>query len=140
VVLTLSQGKSVINFGPTLLWSAKMLSRCLLFKPVFIVQAAQDWMDHHTQMLRKPVPIRLQRRGQWWRRLRNAWPQGHVGTAVVVMLYPRLEEALQMMSFRQRNHAVQTFPPQRAQGPLAVGIGLRTPHWSLEHSQPQLAL
>jgi len=40
-VLTLSQGKSVINFGPTLLWSAKMLSRCLLFKLVLIVQAAQ---------------------------------------------------------------------------------------------------
>lgn len=82
------------------LWSAKMLSRCLLIKPVLMVQAAQDWMGHHTPMLRKPVPIRLQRRGQWWRRLRDAWPQGHVGTAVVVMLYPLLEEALQMI-FRQ---------------------------------------
>jgi len=42
LVLTLSQGQSVINFGPTLLWSAKMLACCLLFKPVLMVQAAQD--------------------------------------------------------------------------------------------------
>jgi hypothetical protein len=42
VVLTLSQGQSVINFGPTLLWSANMLACCLLFKPVLMVQAAQD--------------------------------------------------------------------------------------------------
>ena len=39
----------------------------------------------------------------------------------------------------QRNNTVQTFPPQRADEPLAERIGLRSPHWRLEHPQPQVA-
>ena len=37
------------------------------------------------------------------------------------------------------NEEVQTLPPQRADEPLAERIGLRCPHWRLEHPQSQVA-
>jgi hypothetical protein len=70
-------------------------------------------------MLWNPVSMRLQRHRQVRGWLRDVWPQGRVETAVVVMLYPRFQDTPQMV-FGQRNHKVQTFPPQRAQKPLAL--------------------
>ena len=49
------------------LWSCDVL-----FQPVFMVQTAQDGTGHDPKMLRKPVPMRLQRYGQVWGRLRDA--------------------------------------------------------------------
>ena len=37
------------------------------------------------------------------------------------------------------NQIVHALPPQRADEPLAEGIGLRRPYRRLEHPQPQVA-
>jgi hypothetical protein len=42
------------------------------------------------------------------------------------------------MVYSQWNHKVQTFPPQRADEPLAEGIGLRALRWRFEDSQAQV--
>src|SRR5919109_4569090 len=42
------------------------------------------------------------------------------------------------MVLTQWNEAIETFPPQRADEPLAERIGLRRPHRRLEHPQAQV--
>src|ERR671923_1781237 len=54
------------------------------------------------------------------------------------MQRPYLDDASQMV-LSQRDHKIETFPPQRADEPLAEGIGWRSPHRRLEHPQPQVA-
>jgi hypothetical protein len=51
---------------------------------------------------------------------------------------PLFKDATHMV-FRQRNQIIQTFPPQRAEEPLAGRIRLRTPHRGFEYPQPQVA-
>src|SRR6516165_9693292 len=86
----------------------------------------------------QPMPLRL----QWCRQTRtwlgNTRPQSHGRATFVVMAYP-LHEAVPHMVCRQGNHVIHTFPPQRADEPLAERIGLRSPHRRLEHPQPQVA-
>jgi len=52
------------------------------------------------------------------------------------MGYPCGQETLHMVR-RQRDHKVQAFPPQRADEPLAEGMGLGTLRWCFEDSQAQ---
>ena len=82
-----------------------------------MMQASNDRPRYHVQMGRQPVPVGMQRHGQWWWRLGNAGPQGHMRTAMVIMRYPCCQETL-LMVCRQRDNKVQTFPPQCAQQPL----------------------
>jgi hypothetical protein len=53
------------------------------------------------------------------------------------MRYPCGQETLHMVC-RQRDHKVQTFPPQRADEPLAEGISLGALRWRFEDSQAQV--
>jgi hypothetical protein len=84
------------------------------------------------------VPVHLQRHRQVRRRLREARPQGHVWSPYIVVRYPLLEDAPQVI-FRQWNQVIQALSPQRAQEPFAERIRLGTVRWGFEHSQAQVA-
>ena len=57
-------------------------------KVVGMMQATQNRADHHMQMRRKPMAVRLQRLGKGGRRLGNARPQGHMRTPGIIIRYP----------------------------------------------------
>jgi hypothetical protein len=57
-------------------------------------------------------------------------PKAHVRASCIVIPHPFCEDASQV-TFCQRDHAVQAFPPQRAQQPLAEGVCLGAPHRDL---------
>src|SRR5438132_4212865 len=61
-----------------------------------------------------------------------------MGPTSFVMQHPCLYDALQVV-LGKRDYKIETFPPQRADEPLAERIGLRSPHRRLEHLQPQVA-
>src|SRR5262245_40512006 len=89
-------GARVLTFG--LRYHVVLVSRSLLFQPVFVMQAPKDRMVDDVQMLWKLVPMPLpwhrERRG----RLREARPQGHMGTTGIVMGYPFLQGGFQLSS------------------------------------------
>src|SRR6266853_859495 len=114
------------------------LSHSLLFQPVVMMQAAQDWPRHHAPVLGKVAPVCLQHHGQWWRWLRYAWPQSHMGTACIIMRDPCVHDASHVV-LGERDHKIQAFPPQGTDEPLAECIGLRRPCRRLAHPQPQVA-
>jgi hypothetical protein len=76
------------------------------------VQTTKNRTCHHSQMLRKTVPVAMQRHRQPWRWLRDAWPQGHMRTPLVIVWHPLVEETPQVV-LGERDHKVQAFPPQR---------------------------
>jgi hypothetical protein len=80
-------------------------SRRLRCQPVFVVQTTKDGMGHYPQMGRKPVPVVLPQNRQARGRLRNAWPQGHMRTPLIVMSYPCLQDVSQVVR-RERNHKI----------------------------------
>jgi hypothetical protein len=86
----------------------------------------------------QPVSVGMQHHGQWWWRLWNAGPQGHMRTAMGIMRYPCGQKTLHMVC-RQRDYKVQAFPPQRTDEPLAEGIGLGALWWRFEDSQAQVS-
>ena len=59
-----------------------------------------------------------------WRRLRDTWPQGQMGTPFIVVWHPLVQETPQVR-LGERDQKIQAFPPQRAHKPLANGVGLR---------------
>src|SRR5437016_13282335 len=61
-----------------------------------------------------------------------------MGPTSFVMQHPCLYDALQVV-LGKRDYKIETFPPQRADEPLAERIGLRGPHRRLEHPQSQVA-
>jgi hypothetical protein len=89
-----------------------------------MVQTAQDRMHYHPQVPQKLVSMYLQRSRQMWRRVRDAWPQEHMGTPLVVVWHPLVQETSQVR-LGERHQKIQPFPPQRADEPLANGVGLR---------------
>ena len=102
-----------------------------------MMQAAKDRTRHHLAMCRPSMPLLLQGRRQPHKRLGHTWPQGHMRATCVVMAYPLREDAPHMVC-REGNQIIHAFPPQRADEPLAEGIGLWCPHRRLAHPQPQV--
>ncbi len=102
-----------------------------------MMQAAKDRTRHHMAMCRPSMPLLLQGRRQPRTRLGHTRPQGQRRATCVVMAYPLREDAPHMVC-REGNQVIHAFPPQRADEPLAEGIGLRSPHRRLEHPQPQV--
>jgi hypothetical protein len=84
------------------------------------------------------MPVCLERYGKVGHRLRNAWSQGHVRAACVVMLDPLLQQASQLV-LRHQNHTVQTLTPQRPKDAFADGVGLWSPGRHFQHLQSQVA-
>ena len=84
---------------------------------------AKNRMRVDALALYNAVPVRLRWHRQPYRGLRDAWPQGHVGTTGVIVLTPFVQETPQVMR-GDRDHEVQAFPTQRAQEALTQGIGL----------------
>ncbi len=58
-----------------------------------MMQATKDGTGDHTQMRWKPVPVVLEWSRQVRGRLRDTWPQRHMRTPVIVLLYPFFEYA-----------------------------------------------
>ena len=102
------------------------------------MQATKNRTGDHSQGLWHAVPACLQRHRQLWRWLQDTGIQGHVRAACVVMWYPLVQEMPQV-GLGERDQKVQAFPLERAQEPLAEGVGLGTPHRSLEYPRPQVA-
>jgi hypothetical protein len=73
-------------------------------------------------------------RGQLW----DAWSQGHLRTACVVMSNPPVQDAAQVMR-RQWYKKVQALSPQHTEESLAEGIRLRSLWWRFHDSEPQVA-
>jgi hypothetical protein len=79
----------------------------------------------YPQMGRNPVPVVLQQNRQGRGRLRNAWPQGHMRTPLIVMSYPCVQDVSQVV-LRKGNHEIEAFPPKCAEHPFADGVRLGT--------------
>src|SRR5919198_6177597 len=103
-----------------------------------MVQATEDRTCHHTAMCRQSMPMGLERHRQCSRWLRDAWTQGHVRPSSIIMRHPYGQQTPEMVR-TQWNEAIETFPPPRADEPLAERMGLRRPHRRLEHPQAQVA-
>ena len=90
-----------------------------------MVQPTKNRTRHYTAMCRQSMSLLLQGSQQRHERLGNTRPQGHVRTAVVIMLHPCRQKPSQVVC-RQGNHEIHAFLPERAQQPLTQGIGLGT--------------
>jgi len=73
---------------------------------------------------------------QPWRRGRNAGSQTFVWSSVVVVNCPFSGQHAQM-ALIQGNEPIQTLPPQAADQPLAIGVGLRRPNGSFQNFDSQ---
>jgi hypothetical protein len=115
-----------------------MSSGRLRLKPIVMMQSAQDRARHHVIRFRPSVSVLTQR--SWQRRggLGDPRPQGHVGTASIIVCGPRVQQTSQVV-FGQRDDEIQAFPPQRTDEPLAEGIRLRTLGWGFQHPKSQVA-
>jgi len=89
-----------------------------------MMQATKDWPGDRLHVWWQPVPVGLQRYRQGRRRLRDAWSQRHVWAPGVVVRYPVIQKATEVVS-RQGNHEVHALSPQRADEPLTERVGLR---------------
>ena len=78
----------------------------VLFRPVFMVQAAKDRTRHHTAMCRQLMPPFMKWSRQRRKRLGNTRPQSHVRATCIVMAYPAFQKPSQVSS-REGNHEVQ---------------------------------
>jgi hypothetical protein len=103
-----------------------------------MVQATQDGVGHHAEVLWNLMPVCLERYGKVGRRLRNTWPQGHARAACVIMPYPCRQKTSQVV-LGERDHEIQAFSPECPQQPFTEGIGLGTVRWRFQHPQPQMA-
>src|SRR5215510_13478008 len=83
------------------------------------------------------MPVRVQRHQQVRRRRRDAWPQGHVRAACIIMGNPSVQQVAQV-AYSEWDETIEALLPERAQEPLAQRIGLRTPHRGLEHPEPEV--
>src|SRR5262249_44123745 len=110
----------------------------LRLQPIFMMQAPKNGVCHHTTMRGQPMSGATEQHGEQHGRLGDTWPQGHVGTALIVMRDPLAQHPSQVV-FRQGNHEVQGFPPEGSKDPFTDGIGLWTVRWCLQHAQPQVA-
>jgi hypothetical protein len=52
------------------------------------MQASNNRLCYHVPVVRQPVPVGMQRHGQWWWWLWKAGPQRHMRTALVIMHIP----------------------------------------------------
>ena len=57
-----------------------------------MVQATKNRLRHDLQVLRKLVPVHVQSNREGRGRLRDAWPQGHVGAACIIMCNPCVQQ------------------------------------------------
>ena len=83
------------------------------------------------------MSVSVQEHWQGRRRLGHAWSKRHVRTAGIVMWYPGVEQASQVV-FCQRDKAIEALPPQRANKPLAEGVRLGTLRRRFQDPEPQV--
>ena len=67
----------------------------------------------------------------------NARPKGHVWTPCVIMGYPCLHDASQVV-LGQRDDKIQAFSPQRPEQSFAEGIRLGALRRSFQDPEPQV--
>jgi hypothetical protein len=102
-----------------------------------MMQAPKDRTGSHPQVLGKPVSVCLPRSRQVRRWLRDAWPQGQMRTALIIMPDPFLQQASQVV-LGERDHTVQALSPLRAQEAFADRMRLRALWWGFQHAEPQV--
>jgi hypothetical protein len=78
-----------------------------------MMQPTKDRPGYHPQVRRKPVSVCLPRSRQVRSRLRDAWPQRHMRTTVIIMPDPCVQQTSQVV-LAEGDQEVQALPPERA--------------------------
>jgi hypothetical protein len=94
------------------LTSAKILRQSCRARDevVLVVKSVQDGVSHNLGRLVETMPMASQMHWENRGRIRNAWSQGGVWSAAVVMRQPR-HQSFPKMLFRQRDNPIQALTP-----------------------------
>ena len=94
-----------------------------IFKPIFVMESAENAGASNGMSVRYPMPISAHRCGSTWCR-RYARPQTHVRPRLVIVRDPGFQNQPEMTlieGIRKSRHSRRIVPPNRSQKAFAVG-------------------
>jgi hypothetical protein len=98
-------------------------SRCNFFKPIFMVQPAENTLRSYPPIGRQFMPMDASERRRSITRIRHSGSQARMGAFLIVVNNPLPQDRPKML-LAQRNHIIQAFTADRSQQPFTVSIGL----------------
>src|ERR1041385_3610152 len=101
------------------------------------MQPAQNWLRGDTMAVWQHMPIE-RCRYQPTRSLRDTGSEGRVRTSPIVMADEFTQEKLQVV-LSKRNQKIEAFPPEGADQPFAVGVGLGSPNRRSKHVDAEVS-